>query len=238
MIVLTASRMEAPRLIRAASLTEPAGPARLENEALRDEVASLRARAHEYANRIHAVAGMLELGMIEEAKQLLGNSVADHAGGSKPLVERIRVPVLAGLLVEKRATAAAMGTEVVLDAESELKMLPARLSEFAAVSVLGNLIDNAVDAVSAVEPPRRRVEVGLFQGHRKITFRVRDHGPGFEASLDELLRPGKTSKRDHDGLGLSIVGEALSQAGGVLEITCRADGTDFEAVFAEDWQPR
>jgi len=201
-------------------------------QALADLVLSLRTQAHEYANRLHALSGLLALDMVEEAEQLLAGCALEHGAGDAALLEAIAVPAVAGLLVAKRAAGSVQGVRVEVDAASSLERLPAELTELDAISLLGNFVDNGIEAAAQMPEPRRRVEVGIFETERELLFRVTDRGSGFEPRARDLLfEPGRTSKPDHQGLGLAVVAAVLDRAGGNLDVDCTSAGTTFEASF-------
>ncbi|RCV49785.1 ATP-binding protein [Marinitenerispora sediminis] len=108
----------------------------------------LRAQSHEFANRIHTVAGMLELGAHEDARAFLDELSAAHTRTSADVAARIADPAVAALVLAKSAQAAERGAELRLSPTTGLDgRLPADLREDVLL-VLGNLVDNALDSVA------------------------------------------------------------------------------------------
>lgn len=200
--------------------------------ALVDLIEALQAESHEYANKIHTIAGLLSLDMADAAEGLLSDLAAEHVAGGASLLERIDSPALVGLLVSKRAAGRARGVSVRIDEASSLEELPAGLSEVDAISLVGNFIDNAFDAVDPLPPERRLVVVGIYQQELQTRFRVADHGAGLDPLLgDRFCEAGHTSKPGHPGLGLAIVEAVLERSAGDLEVRCGPAGAIFEASF-------
>lgn len=195
-------------------------------------VSALRAESHEYANRIHAISGLLALDMTDAAEGLLSDFMLEHVSGGAALLEAIGSPGLVGLIVSKRAAGRSKGVSIQVDEESCLEELPSGLTEIDAISVVGNFIDNAIDAVDSMSAERRLVEVGIYQDDRETRLRVADHGPGFEPSVrGHAYEQGCTSKPDHHGFGLAIVSAVLDRCGGDLAVSCTSAGSVFEARF-------
>lgn len=201
--------------------TELAGLLR-ELDSVRGLTDALRAQQHEFSNRMHTVAGLLEIGEHDEAVAYLTDLVGADAGRSQDLRERIASPVVAALLLAKMTIATERGIELDLTEESWLGEVPTR--EQAITTILGNLIDNAFDALSGdgFEPGRPgRVEVAIVEDPNEIRIVVRDNGPGLPPGGSvAVFADGYTTKpaRDsvHRGLGLALVHRIVQRLGGVI----------------------
>ncbi len=189
---------------------------------------ALRAQAHEFANRMHTVVGLLELGEHEAAVSFItrttsGTYVAD-------LRERVQEPTLAALLLAKSAEAAERGSRLVLSDDS-------RVPEGAigdprdAVLVVGNLVANAMDALDGADGT---IEVSVRADAGGLHVRVRDSGPGIAPDLvEEVFREGFTTKAAHSGprgLGLALTRQACLRRGGWVRVR-NAGGAVFTAVL-------
>lgn len=111
---------------------------------------ALRSQAHEAANRLHTVVSLIELGRVEEAVEFATAELELAQVLTDRVVGAVAEPVLAALLLGKAAQANERGVELVLAEESGIDdpVLPASLPPRDLVTILGNLIDNAVDAAS------------------------------------------------------------------------------------------
>lgn len=182
-------------------------------------VRSLRAQAHEHANRMHAIYGLLVLGEVEEARRLVATVEEGYHSVYGTVVSRVHNAALAGLLIAESTIARQSGIEIVLDRRSRLMELPPRITDLDAITILGNLLHNAVEAVSTVSASRRRVRVTLRQRDGETMIRVRDWGPGISPEcVEQILERDYTTKPGHSGLGLHLVSSVVARTGGQFEL--------------------
>jgi signal transduction histidine kinase len=182
-------------------------------------VRSLRAQAHEHANRLHAIYGLLVLDEPEEARRLIAAVEEGYHSIYGTVTGRVQNATVAGLLIAEAAIARESGIEIVLDRRSRLSELPVALADLDAVTILGNLLHNAVEAVSGMPKSRRRVRVMLQERDGETLFRVRDWGPGIAPEhLDRIYDRDYTTKSGHAGLGLHLVHTVVRRTGGVLSV--------------------
>ncbi|MDR7301955.1 sensor histidine kinase [Haloactinomyces albus] len=193
---------------------------------------ALRAQAHEFSNRIHTIAGLLELGEYEEARAFVDELSATRARFTEQLTTRVRDPAVAALLLAKSAAAGERDAELVLAPETDLGALPGTTAREDLILVVGNLVDNAVDSLS---PGQGWVRVSVRpvqeEGMAANLIEVRDSGSGITPELvEEVFRAGFTTKVAQQGgtggLGLALVRQTCRNRGGWV----RADN-DEGAVF-------
>ncbi|MFF9178548.1 ATP-binding protein [Streptomyces sp. NPDC014793] len=206
-----------------------------ELDSTRGLIDALRAQDHEHANRMHTLLGLLELEMYDDAVEFVGEVVGDHRVTAEQVTEKIQDPLLAALLVGKATVAAERGVALWV---SERTRLPDRLVDpRGLVTVVGNLVDNALDAVAGT--PHARVEVELRTEGRTVVLRVCDTGPGVPADQREIVftdgwstkKPPAHGKR---GLGLPLVRRlAERQGGGATVGTADGGGAEFTVVLPE-----
>jgi two-component system CitB family sensor kinase len=193
---------------------------------------ALRAQAHEFSNRMHTVAGLLELGEADEAVRFITAVRREHESLSDDIVGRVREPAVAALLLAKSATAAERGAALRFSPESEL---PAgREDPEVLVTVIGNLVDNALDALN---DDGGWVEVFVHASDEQTLVRISDSGPGIAPGLaEEVFRHGFTTKVARSGgrrgLGLALARQACVQRGGRIEVH-NEDGAVFTAVLPQ-----
>jgi len=211
--------------------TELAGLLR-ELDSVKGLTDALRAQQHEFANRMHTVAGLLELGESEEALHYLTDLRGAEAGFAESLRTRIASPLIVGLIVAKAAVAVERGIELELGEDSWLGDVPVKSQ--ALTTILGNLIDNALDAAggtrSADQGPGK-VTFSLVEDEDFITVEVRDNGPGIpDAVRDSIFLDGFSTKPASGtlrrGLGLALVHRLVQRLGGHIEV-----GGGVGAVF-------
>lgn len=185
---------------------------------------ALRAQQHEFANRMHTVAGLLELGRTTEAMSFLMEATGAVDGFVESVSTRIGHPVVAALIVAKATVAAERDVTLLL---SELSHVAESFSDpqtsQGIVTILGNLIDNAIDAAS-LGPRPAHVTVRLVQADDRLTIRVSDTGLGIPADAGlSIFRRGYSTKEDlagtRRGIGLALVDQVTKRMGGHVTVT-------------------
>ncbi|MFJ6855676.1 ATP-binding protein [Streptomyces sp. NPDC091271] len=196
---------------------------------------ALRAQDHEHANRLHTLLGLLELEMHEEAVEFVTEVVGVHRATAEQVTEKVHDPLLASLLVGKATVAAERGVALRMAAGT---LLPDRLVDpRGLVTVLGNLVDNALDA--AAGSPDARIEVGLRAEGRTVVLRVCDSGPGVPAGDHEsIFTEGWSTKElpahGKRGLGLPLVRRLAERQGGSVSVSSAPEGgAVFTVVLPE-----
>ncbi|MFD7987902.1 ATP-binding protein [Kitasatospora indigofera] len=183
---------------------------------------ALRAQDHEHANRMHTLLGLLELGLHEQAVAFISEQSGSHAAVAAKIAEQVQDPHVAALLAGKAAVAAERGVRLAVTPGSHLP--DAALDPRALVTVLGNLIDNAVDSLGAPgSPVGGTVEITALAAGSTLLLGVEDNGPGVPAELrTRIFDEGWTSKEAPAhrprGLGLAMVRRLVERAGGRIAV--------------------
>ncbi|MFE6287360.1 ATP-binding protein [Streptomyces sp. NPDC057877] len=206
-----------------------------ELDSTRGLIDALRAQDHEHANRMHTLLGLLELEMYDDAAAFVGEVVGEHRATAEEVAERIGDPLLAALLVGKATVAAERGVALRV---SDRTRLPDRLVDpRGLVTIVGNLVDNALDAVAGT--PHARVEAELCTEGRTAVLTVRDTGPGIPAAQRELIfTEGWSTKQSpahrERGIGLSLVRRLAERQGGSATVgEAAGGGAEFTVVLPE-----
>ena len=117
---------------------------------------TLRSQSHEHANKLHTIGGLIQIGAVEQALNLIGQETQTHQALIKLLLDAVPDPVLAGCLLGKFNRARELGLQLVIDKDSHMAELPDHLPREELVSILGNLIDNALEATLKTHGQSRR----------------------------------------------------------------------------------
>jgi two-component system, CitB family, sensor kinase len=203
---------------------------------------ALRAQDHEQANRLHTLLGLLELGLYERAADFVAEVVDADRASAEQVAERVRDSLLSALLVSKTVIASERGVPLRV---SDATMLPDRVVDPRdLVTVLGNLIDNALDAVAEPSVPEPFIEVDLRAEHTTAVLRVSDNGQGVPPEQREQIFAEGWSTKASDGgprgrgIGLALVRRLAERHGGMARVTARAGGgAVFTVVLPEALAP-
>jgi two-component system CitB family sensor kinase len=181
---------------------------------------ALRAQRHEFANRVHVAAGLIDAGRVADARSFLdelrGRGPIDAPGG---YLERLDEPLLQAIVGAKAIEAAERGVQVVV---AEGTFVRGRLAEPEDVgAVLGNLIDNAVRAAVAGERQPRRVEIELLDDGDVLAIAVADSGAGvvepgalFSGRAAAAVDGGPADEVHGHGIGLPLSRDLARRRGG------------------------
>ncbi|WP_239952622.1 sensor histidine kinase [Pantoea sp. Z09] len=201
---------------------------------------SLRIMRHEQLNWTATLVGLLQMQRYDDAMRYIQ---AQSAGAQQVLdfvSARFTSPALCGLLLGKYVGAREKGVELKFDPACQLSRLPAAISETALMSVVGNVLDNAVDATLSVSRPAPPVELYISDRNHELVIEVADQGCGVDEALKpHLFEQGVTSKpaRDDDllgaehGIGLYLAASYVHQAGGSIEIEENSPQGTIFSVF-------
>ncbi|WP_207061112.1 sensor histidine kinase [Motiliproteus sp. SC1-56] len=181
---------------------------------------SLRSQSHEYSNKLHTIAGLIEIGANQEALALIGQETQSQQALIHLLVEAVPDPVLAGCLLGKYNRARELGLHLIIDPESRMTELPERLPREQLVSILGNLLDNALEATLAQTGTGGEVRLSMTDLGDDLIFEVEDQGPGIpEGEQERIFEKGVSSKSSTGrGWGLHLVQRLLQQLGGTITL--------------------
>lgn len=181
---------------------------------------ALRSQAHESANRLHTVVSLIELGHADRALAFATDELAASQVLTDRVVGSVQEPALTALLLGKAAQAAERGIdfEVGEGAHWPENVVPAR----DLVTIVGNLVDNALDAVAAVDGPRR-VRFDAHVEDRSAVLVVEDTGPGIPpGEVERAFERGWSTKQAEGegrrGLGLALVAQSVRRLGGDLRV--------------------
>ena len=199
-----------------------------ERDSARGLAEAMRSQAHEAANRLHSVISLIELGRTEQALTFATQELALAQQLTDLVVGAVDEPVLAALLLGKSAEASERGVALEVDPASSVpeSVIPARDM----VTLVGNLLDNAIDAAAGAPAPRRvgfsswvenTPSGGTVSG--TLVLQVSDSGPGLDqASAAHAFTRGWSTKPDNGlighGLGLALVGQVTHRNRGTVEV--------------------
>jgi sensor histidine kinase regulating citrate/malate metabolism len=189
---------------------------------------ALRSQAHEFANRLHTIIALIELDRAADAAALASSELALSQALADRLLSAVEEPVLLALLLGKAAQASERGIAFDLELPERLEATPLAARDL--ITIVGNLIDNALDAAAATPAPRVEVAVSrdAADAHDDaLRIAVGDSGPG-PADRERVFDLGVTTKHAAGhGIGLALVRQTVTRLGGTIEV----EGSRFEVTL-------
>ena len=191
-------------------------------EALESLNNTLRAQRHDFLNHLQVVYSLMELGEYGESMKYIERTYDDILSVSG--VMKTASPAINALLMSKTSDARANGIELRLAISSPYANLP--MESWEMCRVLGNLLDNAIDALEGVRDGR--IEVELTEDLHSYGFRVFNNGPAVRPEHRDLIfQTGFTTKSTGTGMGLHIVRTIMREHGGDVRLETGGAGTAF-----------
>ena len=181
---------------------------------------SLRSQSHEYSNKLHTIAGLIQIGAHDEALALIGQEAESHQELIKLLLVAVPDPVIAGCLFGKYNRAREMGMQLVIDPESHMTEIPEQMPREYLVSIIGNLIDNALEATLKHTGSGGEVYLSMTDLGNDLIFEIQDQGPGISLEQQkQIFEKGFSSKaKEGHGYGLHLVKSLLDKIGGTVAL--------------------
>jgi len=183
---------------------------------------TLRKQRHDFMNHLQVVFGLIELDQKDDARAYVERIYGDIQRVGRSM--KTALPAVNALLAAKMSDCERRGVSLQFNITSDWAGMPVPAWELC--RVLGNLIDNALDALEHAPEPRLRVE--MSESVLSYFFTVEDNGEGMpEGVLERVFQAGFTTKHTGHGMGLSIVQDILQQYGGSIEVSSEAGRTVF-----------
>ncbi len=199
-------------------------------------VDNLRIMRHEQLNRMTTLSGLLHMERYDEAIRYI-QAQSEHAQELLDFISsRFSSPTLCGLLLGKAARAREKGVELAFDPSCRMDRPCRLLGEAELISIIGNLLDNAIEATQRAELPHEPVEVLILLNERELIIEVADRGVGIAPAIREhIFERGMTTKRRGDhGIGLYLIASYVAHTGGSIDVSANDPrGTIFSLFIPE-----
>lgn len=202
---------------------------------VKEFVGALRVQNHEHMNKLHTIAGLLQLQQHEKALAYLFEVNDQQEELTSFLTARIADENVSGLLLGKVSRGRELGIRVTIDRMSHLERFPPYMDHHSFVLILGNLIENAFDSLEKSGRPDKEVTISIEQDSEICSLLVEDNGIGMdEETRSRMLERGfSTKEREHRGIGLYLVNQQVKKGRG--ELVCRSrpeEGASFLISFS------
>lgn len=211
----------------------------------------LRANNHEFKNKLQTIQGMIQLGKIPEVLSYIQTVQASHQQQISLFVDNIKEPAISAILLGKYNRAHELGISMFLVEDSRLGTLPESLDQNGMVSIIGNLIENAIDAVRHLKHMKRYIRITIQELPDSVYFSVTDNGDGIDPDIaGKIFQQGFSTKHPenadknpdssslaekHIGMGLYIARNHVISMGGSIQFKSGRQ-TTFEVTIPK-FQP-
>ncbi|WP_078408490.1 ATP-binding protein [Priestia abyssalis] len=197
-------------------------------------VSALRVQNHEHMNKLHTIAGLIQLGKREKALEYVFNISEEQEELTRFLNKSIRDDSISGLLLSKVSRGKELGITLTIDRHSRLDSFPPPLDHHDFVIIIGNLIENAFDSFNTIIHREKEIYLSIEQDESIISILVEDNGCGMsEEQLDHIFKEGFSTKaKENRGIGLHLVKQIVEKGKGKIQVDTQLEkGTTFTITF-------
>jgi two-component system, CitB family, sensor histidine kinase DctS len=193
-------------------------------------VSALRVQNHEHMNKLHTIAGLLQLGHSKKALEYVFHTTEEREELTQFLTKNVKSESLSGLLISKVSRARELGIHLHIDRNSQLNTFPKPLDEHDFVIILGNLIENGFDSYKEGQVEEKNMFVSIEQNDDLLSILVEDNGMGIPIDIQQsIFNQGFSTKNHRDrGYGLFLIKEIVDKANGTIQVESHpGEGTTF-----------
>jgi two-component system CitB family sensor kinase len=176
---------------------------------------SLRAQNHEFMNKLHTISGLIQLEEYDEVVKFINVIVASKKNITTIISDKIKNVSLSALILSKYSKCEESRISLVIDDNSKVINLPQYMTSEEFVSIVGNLIENSIDAVK--NDGTGEIYVKIYEEDGKMQIIVKDNGTGISEEMkSSIYNMGSTSKDGERGFGMYIVKKIIDEAKGTI----------------------
>ncbi len=201
-------------------------------------VESLRVQNHEHLNKLHTIAGLIQLKKYEQAIDFIFSATEQQQRMASFLARRFCDHRVSGLLLGKLSRAKELGIDMKIEPGSRLKELPKDADASSLVIILGNLLENSMDALMVSDQKPKQIRCLIDDSGEMVRIVVSDNGSGINLpDRGRIFEPGfSTRGGSHQGIGLTLVKQHVDGASGSIRVETGDQGTTFEIELPKDSQ--
>ncbi|MHA7966827.1 DcuS/MalK family sensor histidine kinase [Paenibacillus sp. CAU 1782] len=176
---------------------------------------ALRSQSHEFMNKLHVILGMLHMKRYDELRDYVAEAAKLHQSELGSISRQIKEPVLAGFLLGKLSLAREHGIAMSVTPDSYVPKAADNSILQDLVTILGNLIGNAMEELAG--SPEGMIELELDWRDGELRAEIHDNGRGLPPHIEaSMYNKGVSGKGDGRGLGLHLVQQSLRRLRGVI----------------------
>ncbi|HFL7597098.1 TPA: sensor histidine kinase [Yersinia enterocolitica] len=182
---------------------------------------ALRAQSHEFMNKLHVILGLLHMKYYQQLEDYIVKTSNNYQAEIGSLLRKVKSPIIAGFLLRKINRARDLGITLSISDDSLLPDTNNEQITTTLITVLGNLIENAMEAIG--NQSQREINVSFHYQNGRVHCVVSDDGPGIATELQgSIFDNGFSTKGNEHGIGLSLVRQSLESIGGNIEFDSEA----------------
>jgi two-component system CitB family sensor kinase len=199
---------------------------------------ALRAQTHEFSNKLYVISGLIQLESYQEAVDLISRESDVHQNLIQFIMREIPDPMIGGLLIGKYNRSQELKLQFEIDRESSFRDIPEQLDRNLLVTIIGNLVDNAMEAVLACDDKTdRQIKLFLTDLGEDLIIECEDNGIGIPEETEGLVfvKGFSTKEGENRGIGLALVHHVISKLKGYITFHKNpAGGTIFTAAIPKN----
>ncbi|SDY54682.1 two-component system, CitB family, sensor histidine kinase DctS [Evansella caseinilytica] len=191
---------------------------------------ALRVQAHEYSNKLHTIAGLIQLDQGKKALNYIFELSEEQSVFSSLITQQIHDDSLAGLLLGKQSRCKELGIKLKFDPASSFINFPEGITIHDLVILCGNLIDNSIEALVETDNQQKQIDFLIKEEEAYLTIQVGDNGEGISAAVQQNIfqRGFSTKAKEGRGIGLFLIRGIIDRMEGMIDINSQlGEGTIF-----------
>ena len=201
-------------------------------------VDSMRANNHDFTNKLHVILGLIQMEMYNEASSYIQNITMVQRENISKVMNAVNEPAVAALLIGKIARASELNVSFVLREGCYYSSADMNLPSEMLITVIGNLLDNAFDAMNENGDYQAQKELmfGIYSKPGAVLITVDDTGSGIsKEDIAHIFENGYSTKGEGRGTGLYQVKSMVENFGGKITVeTQEGVGSSFSVSFAKE----
>ncbi|MBT2733244.1 sensor histidine kinase [Bacillus sp. ISL-7] len=194
---------------------------------------ALRAQTHEYSNKLYMISGLIQLQSYQEAIDFIAREFDVHQNLVNFIRQEIPDVMIGGLLIGKLNQANELKIHLDIDRESSFKEIPESIERESLTTIIGNLIDNAMEAVMKPEVKAKNIKIYFSDFGKDLLLEVEDSGVGIAPEIqDKIFERGfSTKKVKNHGVGLFLVQKIIQKLNGYISYIPDPEGGSVFTVI-------
>ncbi|GAA0737171.1 sensor histidine kinase [Clostridium oceanicum] len=199
-------------------------------------VEALKANTHEFMNKLHVILGFIQIDETEKAKNYILNLTEEQQLKINMVIKKIENSTIVALLLGKITKAKQYNITLHLDSKSNLKKSNKRITNNILVTIIGNLINNSIDAINICSKNKKIINLFLNETDKFIIIEINDTGCGIsEECLDKIFEKGFSTKGKNRGTGLFLLKNIVENLNGIILIDSKENiGTTIKVKLPKE----